>query len=890
MRLRDLLHPHLDGISSVVECHAGSLTLEPYLQLPDGVAYARCAPDAAPERFPADQLPIGILGPDAGRHGDPDDAIGLIPRLPPGGRALILFGFPSATLPFHRLLDALSRASCQVLQLASLDYDHVYSGALVASTDRLQVPRDPLGDPIASDDGSGPQLGLELRIANEYIFTDFVSRGLRVRLFDLEEQVRERPLPPAPSAADAPVGPAGENRRSGTPGGDHASPVPGPQTVVGTPGAVPPTADAPPDSPPPPADAQDATAPLADLRARDEANRAAVDADRAAVDAARGEAERARAETERIAQSTSYRLGRTIVTAARTPSRLRRLPGDLGRIWRNRGVAERAAASRAAEKPRPKPKPAARTGSAGASSAATADPAETEVRRFLAHTALAMTPRRRPVIAGILRHETAGALAAGSTVSVMTPNDALLVLERVDPDVFLVETAAFAPSRPWAYGGTAAAVERDGRVMELIDRAHRQGRPAVLVRDERAVDAAGLQPLEARFDLVLGRSEGDAGAGEADAGGAWSRGVSLERFNPIGEPPDRRSEPLFVGRIDPRASAARRRWTVAALGALVDQQLEIRLDPLDPDGADGLPPELRGAVRGVAPWDETPELYRATGVILAEPVTAGSRGGVLAPRTLEQLACGARVISGPNDALASAGLGSSVTMVEEVAAIGRLVRAAAVEGLPSDAGLRDMLRVLFQQHASPVMLARIIRALGGLSDPLAGRSVAAVAALGSESDPAAVIDSLLQQAHRPNEVVLIGTPSITAVGARPLEEAGMAVQAVDEAALDRGWSSILEELDSEWVALWPRRGNPDPGHLLDLVVGGEMSRADAVAYDATDGLRFVPGLDLRAGIVRRTLLAQRSASIPGPTDADTGLPDTLADGWRVFSVGAERSA
>ncbi len=118
----------------------------------------------------------------------------------------------------------------------------------------------------------------------------------------------------------------------------------------------------------------------------------------------------------------------------------------------------------------------------------------------------------------------------------------------------------------------------------------------------------------------------------------------------------------------------------------------------------------------------------------------------------------------------------------------------------------------------------------------------------------------------------------------------MAVQAVDEAALDRGWSSILEGLDSEWVALWPRRGNPDPGHLLDLVVGGEMSRADAVAYDAADGLRFVAGLDLRAGIVRRALLAGRSASIPRPMDADTGLRDTVADGWRVFSVGAEGSA
>lgn len=37
MRLLDLLHPHLDGVTEVVDATGGGIPLEPYLHLPGGV-------------------------------------------------------------------------------------------------------------------------------------------------------------------------------------------------------------------------------------------------------------------------------------------------------------------------------------------------------------------------------------------------------------------------------------------------------------------------------------------------------------------------------------------------------------------------------------------------------------------------------------------------------------------------------------------------------------------------------------------------------------------------------------------------------------------------------------------------------------------------------------
>ncbi len=100
MRIHDFLHPWLEGVTRVVESHAGSLNLTPYFQLPEGIAHERRTPGESPSDAGGTGegvLWIGVLGPDAPRHGPEVDARALVRQLEPGGRCAILFGYPAAT-------------------------------------------------------------------------------------------------------------------------------------------------------------------------------------------------------------------------------------------------------------------------------------------------------------------------------------------------------------------------------------------------------------------------------------------------------------------------------------------------------------------------------------------------------------------------------------------------------------------------------------------------------------------------------------------------------------------------------------------------------------------------------------------------------------------------
>ncbi|OIJ64778.1 hypothetical protein [Streptomyces mangrovisoli] len=181
MRLTDLLHPHLDGVTTVVDATPGALRLEPYLHLPDGVRLVR------------DERPVGeghlvimSYGPDPALHGTDDDCRAVLERLRPGGRGLVLFGHRGTELPYHRLLDHLVAQRCQVLRADVLDYVHLHAGAVFTRTDELLPPYDWFGHPVASEG-----FPTELRTADEYVLADFVSRSLRARVLDLERIAEE---------------------------------------------------------------------------------------------------------------------------------------------------------------------------------------------------------------------------------------------------------------------------------------------------------------------------------------------------------------------------------------------------------------------------------------------------------------------------------------------------------------------------------------------------------------------------------------------------------------------------------------------------------------------------------------------------------------------------
>ena len=197
MRLRDVLHPYLDGITLVTESHEGSLSMRAYLDLPPGVAYERRGGKGdvrAADResgHPAGQvLELAMFGPDPVLHGPESDALDAIRRLEPGDRSMILFGYETHALPFHRLLDDLTAAHAQVVQVSALEYDHIHAAAIVTAGDRLEIPRDLLGEPLAPDEDRELGDPVFVRIANEFVFTEFVSRNLRAQLYRIEFEVR----------------------------------------------------------------------------------------------------------------------------------------------------------------------------------------------------------------------------------------------------------------------------------------------------------------------------------------------------------------------------------------------------------------------------------------------------------------------------------------------------------------------------------------------------------------------------------------------------------------------------------------------------------------------------------------------------------------------------
>ena len=603
-------------------------------------------------------------------------------------------------------------------------------------------------------------------------------------------------------------------------------------------------------------------------RARADAGLARAEAMQARADAARAQAaaEKAQADARRVSRSPLYRVGHVVGRVVHEPTVLARVPGRVARAVRRRI------------------RPSSGGGAAGGTAVVlvpevlpippTLEQVRGGDRFFLADSGVAIGARTRAVVLGILTDATADALSETATVDRVTPNDALLVLERTEPDLVLVETAAFAPTMPWAYAGDPAAVERASVLAQLVDRARGLGRPSVLIRGGRATDAVGLIPLEPRFDIIRDQRPDEAG------GIGWSRGVALTRFHPIGRTADPSEVALFVtgGRASP--DPRRRDLLLATLQAVRDGGLEIVLDGDGPGGAEDLPAEVRDRVIGRIGRDGLAPRYRAASLAVTDPFGAPDRGRMVDPRALEQLACGLRLVSGPDRVLLELA-GMHVHVAESVETAGDAIAAARSAGRPSAADLRALLRRLFLQAASPVMLGRLTHRLGVSIDPLAGRSVTALIAVDEHTDVDRLVDSIVGQRARPQRVVVRTTdpgPWSGAAG-EAIRAAGMPVEVEDRHDAER----IAR---TRWVVDWPTDRPLAPDVLLDLLVGGEMSGADAVTLGDGDPFRFTTSFGDGPILLDARALAAAAVSDPF-VDGRWRVLDPATTGWRVLSIGPE---
>jgi hypothetical protein len=363
------------------------------------------------------------------------------------------------------------------------------------------------------------------------------------------------------------------------------------------------------------------------------------------------------AELVRARASTAYKLGQILVEGAKRPARAPVVvPRELTRLWRMR---------RAESRPAP-------TGVATAvASQGTGDPTLLHVD-LSAHL---VTAHDRPVVAGVLARGTARAIARATHLSHLRPNDALRIMERIRPDVLLVESAA-ARWGPWAYLGSYCALERDRLLLALLERAHATGVPAVLWLDTPDGEHPGLVAMSGRFDVVV-RSD----RATVD-GSPWSAGVSLRDFHPVG---------LTNPEHDVALPAGVRPAAMAHLAAVSEPLRVIEA----PDG------QL---------WpDRLAHAYRSTAAYLAVPAAGAATSDP--DEVCRALACGARVVVvEPRERAPWIGddLAPHVHVVADHQAAGVAVLDAARDGRRDNTAARDLLRTLRDHRSVQARIATLL--------------------------------------------------------------------------------------------------------------------------------------------------------------------------------------
>jgi hypothetical protein len=504
-------------------------------------------------------------------------------------------------------------------------------------------------------------------------------------------------------------------------------------------------------------------------------------------------------------------------------------------------------------------------------------PTPGEDRRLLGHSEISFGPRHRPVIAGVLAPDTVRSLEPDAAVVELLPHDALAVLERTDPDLILIETAAFEAGRPWAFAGDPSAADRARRLGQILDLASALERPSVLSWSSPVGPSAGMLAFQPRFDLVV---RPEIGPDEPTVL-PWSPGVQLARFHPIGVDPARPMRPVSCGGWDRSAPLAIRTFAQEALPAGAAGGLEIWVDTDDAAGRAAFPEPIRDRVVGRLDGRFAAETYRSNGLFLAAPLSARPGSRSVAPPTLAQLACGARLIVGPGHPAGEA-FGDVVVRLDRAADLPAAIDEARSRGPLSESETRDVIRRLFFGWSSETAIADLLRYLGLDWRRPSARDVCAVAWLPDRRTAARFVDDALRQRHRPVLAVVAGDEAGTVANAvAELERAGIRatpqVGPRDDGLLR--WAA--DRTTAGWLWVWAvPTAQFDPSFLLDAVVAGRATSADVVGA-AAGRTGFVTDLPVAGSIVSRETVGRL------PLLDGASLDPWVRRGARLYAVASE---
>ena len=170
--------------------------------------------------------------------------------------------------------------------------------------------------------------------------------------------------------------------------------------------------------------------------------------------------------------STSYRLGRSLVFAAKSPRTLFRLPAQLWRLYKGRGTREDVA-----------------------------DPAARRTGLFSSYRSLARE-RQGPQIGLVASRHTVGSLATAFDVVPLWPHDAQEVANAVSPHVVLIESGAAMPGEAWSALGTAIEAGLEEVLIDVVEAFGRRSIPVIFWWTTPVDSTSDLSSISGRCDFV----------------------------------------------------------------------------------------------------------------------------------------------------------------------------------------------------------------------------------------------------------------------------------------------------------------------------------------------------------------------------------------------------
>ena len=179
VKISELVPTYLQDARQVVDLTPAASELPEHLSVPDDVSHARPTPAEA-EALELDPLAllVGLIGPAA----DASSLTRVLRRPSPGARAILLIGWPIDALPYDVLLGPMLDG-WQIVEAVPLEQPASHGVYCALNLERTDKARSSRSD--AAPNAGNVAWG-ELRLANEHLLADLVTRWARRRLVQLE--------------------------------------------------------------------------------------------------------------------------------------------------------------------------------------------------------------------------------------------------------------------------------------------------------------------------------------------------------------------------------------------------------------------------------------------------------------------------------------------------------------------------------------------------------------------------------------------------------------------------------------------------------------------------------------------------------------------------------